>query len=65
VEIKLRKSIPLSVVDEVREKVLCLPSDRRISIRTALVYEGTLDQAIMSEGYFDFLIPFDQLLKSQ
>ncbi len=64
VEIKLRKAIPLSVVDEVREKVLRLPSDRRVSIRTALVYEGTLDKAIMSEGYFDFLIPFDQLLKS-
>jgi AAA+ ATPase superfamily predicted ATPase len=65
VEIKLRKTIPLSIVNDVRGKVLSLPSDRRVSIRTALVYEGTLDKAVAAEGYFDFLIPFDQLLKSQ
>jgi AAA+ ATPase superfamily predicted ATPase len=64
VEIKLRKSIPLSVVDEVREKALCLPLDRRLSVRTALVYEGTIDQAVATEGYFDYLIPFDQLLNN-
>ena len=63
VEIKHRKSLDLSVVDEVREKVLCLPFDRRLSIRTALVYEGTLDPRVEAEGYFDFLIPFAQLLQ--
>ena len=63
VEIKRRKSIPLSVVDEVREKVLRLPSDRNLSVRTALVYEGTLDPRVETEGYFDFIIPFSRFLQ--
>jgi hypothetical protein len=63
VEIKYRKSIPLSVVEEVREKVLRLPVDRRLSVRTALVYEGTLDPGVEAEGYFDFLVPFAGLLR--
>jgi hypothetical protein len=63
VEIKRRKSIDLSVVDEVREKVLRLPSDRNLSVRTALVYEGTLDPRVETEGYFDFIIPFARFLK--
>ncbi len=63
VEIKRRKAIDISVVDEVREKALRLPSDRRLSVRTALVYEGTLDPRVKTEGYFDFIIPFDRFLK--
>lgn len=63
VEIKRRKSIDASVVDEVREKVLRLPRDRRLSVRTALVYEGQLDPKVETEGYFDFLIPFARLLE--
>jgi hypothetical protein len=50
-------------VDEVREKVLRLPSDRSQSVRTALVYEGKLDPRVETEGYFDFLIPFARLLE--
>ena len=63
VEIKRRKSIALSVTDEVREKVDCLPQDRRLSIQTALVYEGVLDPRVENEGYFDFLVPFGRLLE--
>ncbi len=63
VEIKRRKSVDLSVVDEVREKVLRLPADRNISVRTALVYEGTLDPRVETEGYFDFIIPFARFLQ--
>lgn len=63
VEIKRRQSIAYSVVDEVREKVLRLPVDRRLSVRTALVYEGALDSRVETEGYFDFIIPFARLLQ--
>lgn len=63
VEIKHRKSIAFSVVDETREKVLRLPADRRFSIRTALVYAGDLDPKVETEGYFDFIIPFARLLQ--
>jgi len=62
VEIKRRKSIAFTVVDEVREKVLCLPADRRLSVRTSLVYDGALDPRVEAEGYFDFIIPFAKLL---
>jgi AAA+ ATPase superfamily predicted ATPase len=43
VEIKHGRSITdIAVVDEVREKVSRLPIDRSLSVRTALVYAGTL-----------------------
>jgi len=63
VEVRRRKSIDVTVVDEVREKVRRLPSDRSLSVRTALVYEGHLDPRVEAEGYFDFLIPFARLLE--
>jgi len=63
VEIKFRKSISISVIDEVQDKVLRLPANHKLSVRTALVYEGSLDPRVESEGYFDFVIPFEQLLK--
>ncbi len=65
VEIRRRRAIDLAVVDEVREKVLCLPLDRHLSVRTALVYEGTLDTRVETEGYFDFIIPFARFLEGE
>lgn len=64
VEIKHRRSIGTSVIDEVRDKVDRLPTSRATSIRTALIYAGQLDPKVAEEGYFDFLIPFAQLLES-
>jgi hypothetical protein len=65
VEIKLRKSIEPQVIDEVKEKVRRLPADSERSIRTVLVYEGQLNKNVEDEGYFDFTIPFAQLLTSR
>jgi len=62
VEIKRRKAISLDVVDEVRKKVMCLVTDRNLSVRTALVYEGVLEPRVETEGYFDFIIPFARFL---
>ena len=62
VEIKRRASIPPSVEDEVREKVKRLRLPRRLSVRTALVYDGEIAPDIEENGYFDALIPFDSLL---
>jgi hypothetical protein len=33
-----------------------------ISIRTALVYDGELDEAVARSGVFDVLLPFSRLL---
>ncbi len=63
VEIKRRRFIDVSVVDAVREKVFRLPVDRRLSVRTALVYEGSLDPRVETEGYFNFIIPFSRFLQ--
>lgn len=61
-ETRHRGTIRASVIDEVKQKVCRLPIDRGISIRTGLIYEGELDAEVKDEGYFDHLIPFDQLL---
>ena len=62
-EIKRRKFIDLSVIDEVRTKARRLPFPSRLSVRTALVYEGELDPRVEAEGYFDFIIPFARFLQ--
>ena len=62
VEIKRRASIPAAIEDEVREKVKRLKLPRRLSVRTALVYDGDLAPAIEENGYFDALLPFSSLL---
>ena len=61
VEIKRRKKIDRTVIDEVREKVrrLKVASDR--SIRTALVYAGELSEGVPADGYFDFIVPAEKL----
>ena len=42
VEIKRRREIPASIVDEVQAKIDRLPLRRGLSVRTALVYDGEL-----------------------
>ncbi len=62
VEIKRQKRINLSVIPQMQEKLRRLRPDPDRSIRTALVYHGQLDHRVEEERYFDFVIPFDQLL---
>ncbi len=61
VEIKRRKEIGYDVVDEVSEKLDRLAYDRKLSVRTALVYDGRLSPRIEADRFFDFLIPADRL----
>ncbi len=62
VEIKRRRQIPVETEDEVRAKIDRLPLRKGISVRTALVYDGELPPALVSRGFFDFLIPASSLL---
>lgn len=50
------------VIDEVAEKVEALPRRKGVSVRTALVYEGSLAPIIEADGYFNAIIPFCRLL---
>lgn len=63
VEIKHGKKLDRGVIDEVREKVANLEVAKDLSIRTALVYDGELTPSIEADRYFDFLLPFEKLLK--
>ena len=62
VEIKRRKEIGHGIIAEVEEKVRRLRHDKRLSIRTALVYDGTLAASVPADRYFDFIVPSDELL---
>jgi len=62
VEIKHGKRIEHGVIEEVREKVANLEVAKGRSVRTALVYDGTLAPSVEADRYFDFLLPFDRLL---
>ena len=62
VEIKHGKRIEHGIIEEVREKVANLEVAKGLSVRTALVYDGTLAPSVEADRYFDFLLPFDRLL---
>lgn len=62
VEIKHGKKIEHGVIEEVREKVANLEVAKSLSVRTALVYDGTLAPSVEADRYFDFLLPFEKLL---
>ena len=61
VEIKRQKQIGHDVIAEVNEKVRRLRFDKRLSIRTALVYDGQLAASVPADRYFDFIVPADKL----
>lgn len=62
VEVKRRIKIGREIEQGIAEKVTAFPKRRGISIRTALVYDGELDEAVARSGAFDVLLPFSRLL---
>ena len=63
IEVKRRIRIGREVEDEMQEKISRFPRRRGISLRTALVYEGELDEKVIRDGFFDAIIPFADILK--
>jgi hypothetical protein len=63
-ELKVRKHITASVIDEVRTKVDRLKIGFSLSVRTGLIYQGELDPNIAKSDYFDRLVPFQDLLRN-
>jgi AAA+ ATPase superfamily predicted ATPase len=61
-ETKLRGTIGRTVIDDVKEKVRRLEGAGDLTVRTGIVYVGKLDPRIEEEDYFDFIIPFEELL---
>ena len=65
VEIKRRREIGHEIIDEVSEKIRKLKFSGRLSLRTALVYDGRLSPSVAADRYFDFLIPAERFFISQ
>ena len=47
-----------------REKVLRLPVPRGVSVRTVLVHEGEIAPEVEEDGYIDFIVPIERLLRN-
>lgn len=62
VEIKRQREIGREVVEEVAEKIRRLGTPRGKSVRPVLVYDGRITPIVETEGFFDVLIPFRELL---
>lgn len=61
-EVKFRNEISGSVVNEMQDKVRRLSLPSSLSVRTGLIYEGELHPDVREADYFDFLVPFAELL---
>ena len=64
VEIKRRKEIGPGVMGEVKAKADALGVPRKLSIRSALVYERNLSPSVEAARYFDFIVDAKTLLES-
>ena len=63
IEVKRHVRITGDVEREVQEKVARIPFPRGISVRTVLVHEGEVAPEVEEDGYFDFIIPIEQLMR--
>ena len=62
VEVKRQSKIGVSAEKEAAEKIKRLPLKGLKSVRVALVYRGELDTAVAERGYFDALVPIEDIL---
>ena len=61
VEIRRQAFVPASFEDDMRRKVTALRLPRAVSVRTALVYDGEIDQEIAENRFIDFLVPIERM----
>jgi hypothetical protein len=62
VEIKRRREIDESIIQEMQNRLARLPLRKGMSARPVLVYEGELAPYVEGSGYFDAIIPAAKLL---
>jgi len=56
VEIKRQRRIGMEVVDQINREVSRLPLRKGLSVRTAFVYSGALDESVIRRHPVDFLV---------
>ena len=62
VEIKRMENIGREIIQEMDARVKAIRRPDGVSIRTAIVYDGTLSPLVAADGYFDAIVPFKKLL---
>jgi len=62
VEVKRQRRIGVGVIQEVADKVNRVRHAPDCSVRSALVFEGALDDVVVADGYFDAIVPFGKLV---
>ena len=62
VEVKRKREIDREIETEVERKVKALSRPEGVSSKMALVYDGHLSPLVESDGYFDAIVPFKNLL---
>ena len=62
VEVKRKREIDREIETEVERKVKAVSRREGVSSKMALVYDGHLSPLVESDGYFDAIIPFKNLL---
>ena len=65
IEVKRMNRIPVSVEDEVQRKIDRLPLKKGVSVKTVLVYDGNLAPELEEDGFFDYLVDMDQLMRGR
>jgi AAA+ ATPase superfamily predicted ATPase len=61
-EIKCRTKIGIEIIKQVTEKIRKLKPPQALSVRRALIYQGTLSEELSNSRYFDFFVPFSRFL---
>ncbi|MBP5320861.1 MAG: AAA family ATPase [Kiritimatiellae bacterium] len=64
VEIKRRMRISGQIEEELQSKVQRLATPTGVSVRTVLVYEGTLAPEVEENGYIDHLVPIERFFET-
>jgi len=61
-EIKFKKTIDRSIIDEVMQKMQKLRVPKMVTLRPILIYEGELSKNVISQNFFSHIIRFQDLL---
>ncbi len=64
-EVKFRKNIKNSIIEEMQDKIKRLGSVKNLSIKPVLIYVGEIEDSIASSKYFSEIIDFEQFLKNE
>jgi len=61
-EVKFRKKIRTSIIEQMQEKIQRLGQVNNLSIKPVLIYAGSIEKNIISSKYFSEIINIEQLL---